>query len=94
MQHGGKPERVKLKVNLERYGRGLVEGVEGWTIPDTKLSIWGDQDRFVAVNFDNGLKLDIIYSSLEKIEQITTQSTKSSKKKKEKVSYKVERTTQ
>ena len=68
MQIGGKPERVILKVNLERYGKGLVEGIGGWTIPNVKLSIWGSQDRFVAVEFDNGIKLDIVYKSLEKIE--------------------------
>jgi len=67
MQIAGEPERVKLKVNLERYRKGLIEGLEGWTIPNVKLSIWGSQDRFVAVKFDNGIKLDVLYASLEKI---------------------------
>lgn len=66
MQMGGEKERVRLKVNLERYGKGLVEGIKGWTIPNTKFSIWGSEDRFVAVEFDNGLKLDILYKSLDK----------------------------
>ena len=65
MQIGGEPERVKLKVNLERYGKGLVERTEGWTIPSVKLSMWGSSDSFVAVRFDNGIKLDISYGSLE-----------------------------
>ena len=67
MQIAGEPERVKLKINLERYGKGLIKGMKGWTIPNTKLSIWGDLDKFVAVKFDNGLELDILYESLEKI---------------------------
>lgn len=67
MQNGGKPERVRLIVNLERYGKGLIENSLGWTIPDTKLSIWGSSDRFVAVKFDNGISLDIVSKNLEKV---------------------------
>lgn len=67
MQIGGKPKRVKLKVNLEKYGKGLVMGIMGWTMPNIKLSMWGSQDRFIAVKFDNGIQLDVIYSSLEEV---------------------------
>lgn len=69
MQIGGKPERVELLVNLERYGKGLVEGIKGWTIPNVKLSMWGSEDRFVAVRFDNGISLDILYKSLKFIQK-------------------------
>ncbi len=68
MQISGERERVKLKVNLEKYGKGLVIGLMGWTIPNIKLSMWGSSDRFVAVKFDNEIKLDVLYSSLEKIQ--------------------------
>ena len=67
MQIGGEPERVKLKDNLERYGLGLIEGIKGWTIPNKKLSIWSELNKFVAVKFDNGIELDVLYESLERI---------------------------
>jgi len=65
MQIEGIPKRVRLKVNLERYGKGLAENALGWTIPNTKISIWGSFDRFVAVKFDNGIRIDVLYKSLE-----------------------------
>ena len=64
-QIGGKPQRVKLKTDLTRYGKGLVVGIEGVTIPNAKFSIWGSEERFVAVRFDNGFELDVLYKSLE-----------------------------
>jgi hypothetical protein len=81
MQLGGERQRVKLKVNLERYGKGLVEGSEGWTIPNVKLSVWGSQDRFVAVEFDNGLRLDVLYSGLEILSKPELSNKKSTKGK-------------
>ena len=68
MQIGGKPERVKLNTNLERYADGLLPGIEGWTIPNRQFSMWGSQDRFVAVKFDNGVQLDILYKNLDFLE--------------------------
>ena len=68
MQIGGEPERVKLKENLERYGEGLIVGIKGWTIPNKELSMWGELSKFVAVKFDNGIELDVLYESLEKID--------------------------
>lgn len=65
MQIAGNPKRVKLKVDLTKYNSRCKIGEMGWTIPDVKLSVWGSQDRFVAVKFDNGAKLDVIWESLE-----------------------------
>jgi len=66
MQMAGKPMRVKLKVDLMRYDQRCKVGELGWTMPDTKLSVWGSTDRFVAVRFDNGARLDVLWDSLEK----------------------------
>lgn len=65
MQLGGKPQRVRLKTGLTKYDKRLKEGILGFTIPDQKLSVWGSQDRFVAVAFDNGINRDVLYKSLE-----------------------------
>jgi len=65
MQMGGSKQRVKLTKDLTKYGDGLIVGAKGWTIPNVKLSIWGGSDTFVAVKFDNGIRLDIAYHSLE-----------------------------
>jgi hypothetical protein len=67
MQIAGNPERVKLKVDLTRYNKKCKIGELGWTMPNIKLSIWGSQDRFVAVRFDNGAELDVLWDGLEKI---------------------------
>lgn len=67
-------KEIMLKVNLEKYGEALVEGVLGWTIPNTKLSMWGSQDRFVAVKFDNGASLDLLWKNLEQIQPNTEHS--------------------
>lgn len=67
MQISGKPQRVKLKVDLSKYDSRRKKDEEGWTISDFKVSIWGSQDRFVAVKFDNGACLDILWTSLELI---------------------------
>jgi hypothetical protein len=65
MQYGGKPQKVKLKVDLTKYDSRCVAGSTGKTIPNVKLSIWGGYDRFVAVKFDNGASMDVSYNSLE-----------------------------
>lgn len=69
MQIAGKPLRVKLKVDLTEYNSLCKVGSIGYTIPDIKLSIWGSQDRFVAVRFDNGAQLDVLWDSLEVISE-------------------------
>lgn len=68
MQIGGKPKRVQLTVDLTRYAKGLIAGSVGTTIPNVKLSMWGSNDTFVAVRFDNGVELDIAYRSLKILE--------------------------
>ena len=35
------------------------------TLPNVKLSMWGEWDTFVAVQFDNGAKMDIATNSLK-----------------------------
>lgn len=66
MQIEGKPERVKLKVDLTKYDKRCKVGELGWTIPNEKLSMWGSQDIFVAIQFDNGAMLDVLYDSIER----------------------------
>ena len=68
MQIAGEPKRVKLKVDLTKYDSRCKIGSLGSTMPDIKLSVWGSQDRFVAVNFDNGAQLDVLWESLEVID--------------------------
>ncbi|MEK6847900.1 MAG: hypothetical protein AABX50_02125 [Nanoarchaeota archaeon] len=70
MQIAGKPLRVKLKVDLTKYNSKCKIGSLGYTAPDVKLSIWGSQDRFVAVKFDNGAQLDVLWDSLERIDKV------------------------
>jgi len=69
MQIGGKPKKVKLIVDLTKYDSRCVEGSTGTTIPNHRVSFWGDWDTFVAVRFDNGAVLDILYKSLEFIDK-------------------------
>jgi hypothetical protein len=69
MQIGGKPKKVKLKVDLTRYDSRCIEGSSGKTIPNYKVGMWGSWDTFVAVRFDNGAVLDIAYKSLEFIDK-------------------------
>jgi len=69
MQIAGKPKRIKLKVDLTRYDSRCKIEEQGWTIPNIKLSDWGYQDRFVAVEFDNGAKLDVLWKGLEILNQ-------------------------
>lgn len=65
MQLGGKPIRVKLKVDLTKYDSRCEVGQEGITIPNYKCGTYGSFDHFVAIRFDNGAILDIAYSGLE-----------------------------
>lgn len=67
MQIAGEPKRVRLKVDLTKYDSRCKISSLGYTMPDMKLSIWGSQDRFVAVRFDNGAQLDVLWNNLEVI---------------------------
>lgn len=69
MQIAGKPKRVKLVVDLTRYNSQCKVDSLGYTMPDVKLSIWGSEDRFVAVKFDSGAQLDILWKSLEILDE-------------------------
>jgi hypothetical protein len=69
MQIGGKPRKVKLKVDLTKYDSRCVVDSTGKTIPNYKVGIWGGSDRFVAVRFDNGAVMDVVYNSLEFINE-------------------------
>ncbi|MCQ1528306.1 hypothetical protein [Lutispora saccharofermentans] len=56
--------RVKLKSDLTRYADGLLPGIEGYTIG--RYGIWSrGSDRFVGVTFPGIATLDILWSSLE-----------------------------
>lgn len=68
MQIGGKPIKVKLTTDLTKYDKRCVEGSTGVTIPNHRVGIWGGLDTFVAVAFDNGAVLDVLYRSIEIIE--------------------------
>jgi len=65
MQIAGNPKRVKLNVDLTGYDSRCKVGELGWTIPDFKFCVWGSQDRYVAVRFNNGAGFDIRWESLE-----------------------------
>jgi len=69
MQISGDPRYVRLEVDLTKYDSRCKENEQGWTIPDYKVGVWGSQDRFVAVRFDNGACLDVLWRSLEIIEK-------------------------
>lgn len=65
MQIAGKPIKVKLVVDLTKYDDRCVNGSLGVTIPNSYVGMWGNQsDRFVAVKFDNGARLDVLWSGL------------------------------
>src|SRR3990167_7495783 len=77
MQFGGKHIRVMLKVDLNKYAYNLRVGEIGWTIPNGSFSLYGSQDRYVAVKFDSGVSKDILISSL----QVVPGNTKTEKKR-------------
>ena len=70
MQLGGQPKRMILTVDLTKYHPSAKEGARCITIPDVKLSMWGTYDRFVAVGFDEGGSLDVLWSGLKEEETV------------------------
>ena len=60
--------KVKLTVDLTKYAKGLVAGTEGYTVGN-----YGELsrafDRFVTVCFPNIATLDVLWKSLEIIEE-------------------------
>lgn len=69
MQIGGEPLKFVLMIDLTKYNQRCVVGQRGVTIPDVKLSMWGDYDRFVAVKFDNGASMDVLWDSIQIIKK-------------------------
>lgn len=60
--------QVRLKVDLTQYLKGLVAGSEGYTIGN--FGIWSrDSDNFTGVHFPGIGSLDVLWSSLEIIDQ-------------------------
>lgn len=60
--------KVKLLVDLTRYADGLVEGTEGYTIGSKGM--WSRaNDNFVTVCFPNIATLDVLWKSLEIIDE-------------------------
>lgn len=60
--------KVRLKVDLTNYLSGLVIGTEGYTIG--QYGMWSrGSDRFVGVDFPGRGKLDVLWESLEIIDE-------------------------
>lgn len=60
--------QVKLKVDLTHYLKGLTAGTEGYTIGN--YGIWSRaNDNFTGVHFPGLGLLDVLWSSLEIIDQ-------------------------
>jgi hypothetical protein len=69
MQIGGKPRLMKLNTDLTRYHYNAKPGALCLTLPDVKLSMWGSQDRFVAVQFHAGGQLDVLWTGLDEVKR-------------------------
>ncbi len=60
--------KVRLRTDLTRYNKGLVPGVEGVTAG--RQGMWSHvQDRFITVRFEGIATLDVLWSSLEIIDE-------------------------
>lgn len=60
--------RVKLKSDLTRYAEGLLPGIEGYTIGS--YGAWSrGSDRFIGVTFPGIATLDVLWSSLEIVDE-------------------------
>ena len=63
-----KGTKVKLIVDLTRYANGLVAGTEGITVG--RQNLWSKgSDRFVTVCFPGITTLDVLWKSLEIIDE-------------------------
>lgn len=60
--------KVKLTVDLTKYANGLVAGTEGITVGQQGLWSRGS-DRFVTVRFPGITTLDVLWDSLEIIDE-------------------------
>lgn len=60
--------KVRLKVDLTQYLKGLVAGSEGYTIGN--YGMWSRaNDNFIGVHFPGIGSLDVLWSSLEIIDE-------------------------
>lgn len=59
--------KVKLNSDLSRYGEGLLPGIEGYTIGQYG-SLSRNSDRFIGVCFPGIATLDVLWGSLEIID--------------------------
>lgn len=59
--------KVKLNTDLSKYGKGLLPGIEGYTVGE--YGIWSrGSDRFIGVCFPGIATLDVSWESLEIID--------------------------
>ncbi|MBB6624803.1 hypothetical protein H7E67_15280 [Clostridium gasigenes] len=60
--------KVELKTDLTKYGEGLIAGIKGITIG--QQGIWSrSNDNFITVKFENNIILDVLWNSLEIIDE-------------------------
>ncbi|MGD8449176.1 MAG: hypothetical protein PVF36_08070 [Desulfobacterales bacterium] len=60
--------KVRLKIDLTEYLRGLIAGSEGYTIG--KYVMWSRvNDNFIGVHFPEIGSIDVLWSSLEIIDE-------------------------
>ena len=60
--------KVKLLVDLTKYGEGLVPGTEGYTVG--RKGVWSKaSDNFITVCFPGVATLDVLWKSLEIIDE-------------------------
>lgn len=72
--------KVKLLIDLTRYADGLVEGSQGYTIGSKGM--WSrTNDNFVTVCFPNIATLDVLWQSLEIIDEEYLKRVEESNKK-------------
>lgn len=79
---GGKMEKIKVRLNtdLTRYGEGLKAGIEGYTIGN--YGSWSHgSDRFVGVCFPGIQTLDVLWKSLDIIDDDFLKRREEEKKK-------------
>jgi hypothetical protein len=60
--------KMRLKVDLTKYNAIALIDSCCLTVPGFKCSMWGSLDRFVAVRFNDGSMLDVLWDGLEKVE--------------------------
>lgn len=82
MMLGGKMEKIKVRLNtdLTQYGEGLKKGIEGYTIGN--YGVWSRaNDNFVGVCFPGVQTLDVLWKSLDIIDEDFLKRREEEKKK-------------